>query len=143
MRGEGAHTRDSDLRDTPPRETLRTMGASGSDPRTGQDPTRQLGPQHVVWFCTILLLAFGVVMVYSTAAVVSMFQGSSGFSYFLDQVAVAVGGLILMIIVSRLDYRRWRACSHPPGPRADPGDCTGGRGSYAVVAYRVHGISAL
>jgi len=114
MRGEGAHTRDSDLRDTPPRETLRTMGASGSDPRTGQDPTRQLGPQHVVWFCTILLLAFGVVMVYSTAAVVSMFQGSSGFSYFLDQVAVAVGGLILMIIVSRLDYRRWRAWSLAP-----------------------------
>src|SRR5680860_1317851 len=113
MRGEGAHTRDSDLRDTPPRETLRTMGASGSDPRTGQDPTRQLGPQHVVWFCTILLLAFGVVMVYSTAAVVSMFSRSHG------------------------------ACSHPPGPRADPGDCTGGRGSYAVVAYRVHGISTL
>src|SRR5680860_1834617 len=69
MRGEGAHTRDSDLRDTPPRETLRTMGASGSDPRTGQDPTRQLGPQHVVWFCTILLLAFGVVMVYSLSLI--------------------------------------------------------------------------
>ncbi len=60
---------------------------------------------HILTFVTLGLVAFGLVMVYSaTSASAALANGDP--AYFLKrQVGYALLGLVLMVVVSRIDYR--------------------------------------
>jgi cell division protein FtsW len=63
---------------------------------------------HVVWGGSLLLLAVGLVMVFSVSSVAALFQGEDSLYYFRQQGAVAVLGVALLVGLSRFDYQRWR-----------------------------------
>lgn len=54
------------------------------------------------------LALFGTMMVYSASAMIAQreTQGASQFTYFYKQLAFTIGGIVLMLIVSQIDYRR-------------------------------------
>ncbi|PYS87021.1 MAG: putative lipid II flippase FtsW [Acidobacteria bacterium] len=63
------------------------------------------------WFMFAIaagLALFGTMMVYSASAMIAQreTQGMSQFTYFYKQLGFTVGGIVLMLIVSQIDYRR-------------------------------------
>ena len=64
------------------------------------------------WFIFALaagLALFGTMMVYSASAMIAHreSQGASQFTYFYKQLGFTVGGIVLMLIMSQIDYRRF------------------------------------
>ena len=64
------------------------------------------------WFIFAIaagLALFGTMMVYSASAMIAHreTQGASQFTYFYKQLAFTVGGIVLMLIISQIDYRRF------------------------------------
>jgi cell division protein FtsW len=55
------------------------------------------------------LALFGTMMVYSASAMIANreTQGASQFTYFYKQLGFTIAGLIVMLIVSQIDYRRF------------------------------------
>lgn len=63
------------------------------------------------WFMFAIaagLALFGTMMVYSASAMIANreTQGASQFTYFYKQLGFTVGGIVLMLIISQIDYRR-------------------------------------
>jgi len=64
---------------------------------------------RLTWASVLLLLAFGLLMVFSASSIVGLFRENEDGFYFLRQQAItAAAGLILLFGISRLDYRRLR-----------------------------------
>jgi cell division protein FtsW len=64
---------------------------------------------HLVWAATLTLLAFGLVMIFSASSVVGLFrENPDRYFYFKEQAFAAGLGLFALVVISRLDYRRWR-----------------------------------
>jgi cell division protein FtsW len=63
--------------------------------------------------CVLLLVLFGLVMVYSASSVLSMAHFGSSTTYFTSQLSKAIVGLVLMFVVARLDYRLWARLAKP------------------------------
>lgn len=64
---------------------------------------------YCVCFSALLLLAFGLVMVYSVSTAQGFFGENQDALVRLKQQALAGGvGIAAMLLISRLDYRRWR-----------------------------------
>jgi cell division protein FtsW len=59
---------------------------------------------------TLLLIFIGLVMVFSASAVMAKERYGSGYFFLLRQLGWATGGLLLMVIAMKLDYRRYK---HP------------------------------
>jgi cell division protein FtsW len=59
---------------------------------------------------TLLLIFIGLVMVFSASAVMAKERYGSGYFFLLRQLGWATGGLLVMAIAMKLDYRRYR---HP------------------------------
>ena len=56
-------------------------------------------------FCIIFLTAFGLVMIYSASAYTAQLDYKGNAAYFMmRQAKIAVGGFVLMIIISKMDY---------------------------------------
>ena len=75
---------------------------------------------------TMLLLAIGLVMLLSASSYAALYDKAAGYKvvdgvvqlgdalyYFKHQLAYAVGGVVVMWLVSRVDYQRWRLWSLP------------------------------
>lgn len=63
-------------------------------------------PFDFILFITVLiLLAMGVVMVLSASSPQALAESGNSYSYVTRQAAFAVIGIILMLIVSKIDYR--------------------------------------
>jgi cell division protein FtsW len=58
---------------------------------------------------TLGLVAFGLVMVYSATSAPAALQNGDPMQFLKRQVAYAVLGLALMVVTSRMPFRRWRA----------------------------------
>ncbi|HEX5719554.1 MAG TPA: FtsW/RodA/SpoVE family cell cycle protein, partial [Thermoanaerobaculia bacterium] len=70
---------------------------------------KKLAFDKVLFTTVTLLLAFGLVMVYSASAALARRQQPLTFNPFLIKQAVAAGlGLVLMIWLMVLDYRKLR-----------------------------------
>ena len=59
-----------------------------------------------------LLVAFGLIMVYSSSYYVSQIRGESQAYYFIKQIISAFIGAVLMIILSNFDYHNFIAFSY-------------------------------
>lgn len=56
----------------------------------------------------IILLAFGIVMVLSASAPSALAETGSSYTYFFSQLRFAAMGLVVMWIVSRIDYHIYK-----------------------------------
>ena len=63
-------------------------------------------------FCVIFLMAFGLVMIYSASSYTAQLTQKGDSTYFLKrQFVIAVGGLLVAIIISKMDYRWFQKLS--------------------------------
>jgi len=76
-------------------------------------PRRQGSLDVVLAAAAILLLGFGVVMVYSASAVEATTTFRNPQHFVARQAIYAVGGLLVMLAVSRIDYHRLRPFTYP------------------------------
>lgn len=60
---------------------------------------------------TLLLLSIGLIILLSASAPKSLSEGEGSYSYFMRQSMFAAGGIVCMIILSKLDYRILKAKS--------------------------------
>ena len=56
-------------------------------------------------FVTLFLVAFGLIMIYSTSSYTAELREGNPAYYLVRQGIFSVGGIVVMLIVSRLDYR--------------------------------------
>ena len=73
-------------------------------------PERFMGPRLVLLAVSIILVGFGLLMVYSASSITALTQKDYGFdaTYFLKrQAALAMVGLVAAIILARVNYRVW------------------------------------
>lgn len=61
----------------------------------------------------LLLVGFGLVMVYSSSSVLSLARHGSSTTFFQNQAVKALLGVMLMAAASRVDYRIWARVSKP------------------------------
>lgn len=71
------------------------------------------GVDRVLLVAVILLVAFGVVMVYSASGVTAARQLGSPSHFLVRQLIYAVVGLAGMLVASRIDYRHWARLVYP------------------------------
>ncbi|MGH7572436.1 MAG: putative lipid II flippase FtsW [Gemmatimonadota bacterium] len=76
--------------------------ARGAPPRNFRKP-----PDRHLRSLTLLLVAFGLVMVYSSSNVLAMHQHDNSAYYFISQSLKALIGLVAMVAVAAIDYRVW------------------------------------
>src|SRR6478752_207000 len=70
---------------------------------------RKLKSDKLLFTATLALVCASLVMVYSASAVIGMEQYHQRPAYFLfKQITFAVVGLVLMPVLMRIDYRRYR-----------------------------------
>ena len=69
---------------------------------------RKLKSDKLLFGAALLLIATGVIMVYSASAVIAMEQHKDPYWYLVKQSAWVLVGLCLLPIVMRLDYRHYR-----------------------------------
>jgi cell division protein FtsW len=67
----------------------------------------------LLFLSTIVLLAIGVVMVYSASAVIAFHDFGDAFYYLKRQLIFAVLGIGAMIITMNTDYQIWRKAAKP------------------------------
>ena len=70
----------------------------------------KLSPDRVLFVTTIGLVSFGLVMLYSASAVVAHDAHRSSYFFLVKQAMWAAVGLLLMLGLTRIDYRKLR---HP------------------------------
>ena len=68
---------------------------------------------HVIFGATMLLLVLGVAMVLSASTVESYRVYGSAYTLWLRQVMFAVGGLVLMVVASRMSVAYLRRLAYP------------------------------
>jgi cell division protein FtsW len=61
----------------------------------------------------ILLVSFGIVMVYSASSTTGLLAGTGRSSYLVRHVVYAALGLGAMLLLRRVPFRRWRAVASP------------------------------
>lgn len=70
-------------------------------------------PDLTIIVCTLLLLAIGVIMVYSASAVRAFHDFGDSMYYLKRQSIFAVLGIISMIITMKTDYWMWKKLAYP------------------------------
>ena len=89
----------------------RTRIAVGSQPKILRRETHQ--PDYVILVAVIALSAIGILMVFSSSAMKEFAQSGDVFGTVAPQVAWGVAGLLAMLAMMRVDYRRLRLVSIP------------------------------
>ena len=62
---------------------------------------------------TLLLFSFGLVELYSASAFMAQSENLPGHFYAVRQLLGGIAGAVLILLVSRVDYRRWAAAAWP------------------------------
>ncbi len=96
------------------RAAARSLGVSSSLERTA--PVSRLGTGWegtVLFLIAVVLLSFGLVMVYSASAVMAQGMGLPGHYFVVRQAAGGAVGLVVLAAVAQMDYRRFRRLAWP------------------------------
>jgi cell division protein FtsW len=86
----------------------------GGRPRAAARPV--LGAGSTYWLLLAVacaLLVVGLVMVLSASSVFALARQGDSYAYFKRQLLWVAGGAVVMLAVSRIDYRRWRRLGTP------------------------------
>ncbi len=70
---------------------------------------KRVGIDKWLFIVTLLLVLFGLVMVFSASAVMAKERYGSPYSFVLKQSGWALLGLITMVVLMRVDYRRYNS----------------------------------
>ena len=57
---------------------------------------------------TLMLLAIGLITVFSASYATAYYDGISPYNYFMKQAIFGVGGVLILYFVSKLNYQYWR-----------------------------------
>ncbi len=68
---------------------------------------------YTLLLVVLFLVAFGLVMVYSTSSYKSILIHEYPYYWLIRQAAFALGGVVGMLIVSRMDYHIWKTWTIP------------------------------
>ncbi len=83
----------------------------------GRGPRRPMGRRTNVFLtlfvATLALVTLGVIMVLSASAATSIHDTNSAWSLFRRQIMWTGFGLVVMLILMRIDYRVWRRLARP------------------------------
>ena len=93
------------------RSQTRPRPAAGGAPKTLRRETHQ--PDYIILVAVIAMSAIGILMVFSSSAMKQYAQDGDVFGMVGPQVAWGVAGLIAMLVMTRIDYRRLRLVSIP------------------------------
>ena len=93
------------------RGRTRTRVAAGAPPKVLRRETHQ--PDYVILVAVIAMSAIGILMVFSSSAMKEFTRDGDVFGAVAPQVAWGVAGLLAMLAMMRIDYRRLRLVSIP------------------------------
>jgi cell division protein FtsW len=93
------------------RGRIRPRAVASQPPKTLRRETHQ--PDYVVLVAVIALSAIGILMVFSSSAMKEYAKDGDVFGAVAPQVAWGVAGLLAMLAMMRVDYRRLRLASIP------------------------------
>ena len=93
------------------RSQTRPRPAAGGVPKTLRRETHQ--PDYIILVAVIAMSAIGILMVFSSSAMKQYAQDGDVFGTVGPQVAWGVAGLVAMLAMTRVDYRRLRLVSIP------------------------------
>ena len=71
---------------------------------------RKLKPDRILFFVTLVLVGFGIAMVFSSSAIVAKEKFGDPNYFSFKQLIFAALGLAVMFVVMKVDYHRYR---HP------------------------------
>ena len=63
---------------------------------------------YTLLITVLLLLSLGLIMVLSASSPTALSEGKSSYAYFIKQAGFALGGIALMIVLSKIDYRIYK-----------------------------------
>jgi cell division protein FtsW len=69
---------------------------------------KRVSVDKTLFTVTVLLVFVGLVMVFSASAVMAQERYGSAYTFLLRQLAWAVVGMTVMVLVMNFDYRRWK-----------------------------------
>ena len=93
---------------------LKRKAAARRQAAAAGQPARGRGPvDGRLRMCVLLLVLFGLVMVYSASSVLSVAHFGSSTAYFTSQLSKALIGIGAMFVLARIDYRIWARLSKP------------------------------
>ena len=58
-----------------------------------------------LFFVSLLLILFGIIMIYSSSSVWAMYKFSDSFKYIKQQALFAFIGIFLVYVMSKIDYK--------------------------------------
>lgn len=90
---------------------IRTRPSAGAPPKTLRRETHQ--PDYIILVAVIAMSAIGILMVFSSSAMKEYARDGDVFGAVAPQVAWCVAGLLAMLGMTRVDYRRLRLVSIP------------------------------
>jgi cell division protein FtsW len=70
-------------------------------------------PDHTIMVATVALTSIGILMVYSSSAMKAFLRTSDTLSIVAPQIMWALVGIVVMLVVARIDYRWLRLASVP------------------------------
>lgn len=63
---------------------------------------------YILFITVLILLSLGVVMVLSASAPSALSESGSSYTYFIKQFGFAVVGIVIMLFISKIDYRFYK-----------------------------------
>src|SRR5664280_328659 len=91
---------------------MRIVGSSKSSV-TSVTPRAPSGVDPILAAVAVALIGFGIVMVFSASAVEATVNFGDAQYYLKRQVVYALAAVVLMFLVARIDYHRFRAFTYP------------------------------
>ncbi|MBR5636033.1 MAG: cell division protein FtsW [Pseudobutyrivibrio sp.] len=89
------------------------LAASRREARQRKKIKKLLNFDYTLLFLVVFILAFGLVMLYSTSAYAASLKQGNSIYYLKRQVQAAGLGFIGMFFTTKIDYRRWGALVWP------------------------------
>ena len=91
----------------------RELAASRKEARKRRKIKKLLNFDYTLLFLVVFILAFGLVMLYSTSAYAASLKNGNSIFYLKKQVVAACMGFVGMSFFTKVDYRRWGALVWP------------------------------
>lgn len=90
---------------------MRVSGEEGGHLAKKNKPKRFY--DYSLLFCVIFLMAFGLLMIYSASSYTAQLQHGDASYYMMRQLKIAMGGLLIALMISKMDYHWYARFAFP------------------------------